>query len=459
LTARSLDPRGAILGGGALAIGVGFLSARSPLLTLGLLGASILVLLAVTRPAALLLVLVAVLPWEERLRYPTETVSVVKLLGALVLAAFLLKALQRGSRLRLPPIAYAVGAFVLLVCVSLIFSSDPAAGTGTLLRYLLFAGLFFLILQLVDDEEGLTRVLRVITLSATAAAVWGLIPFLAGSAERASGPIGDPNDFGYLMATVLPLAGYLAVADRRFRPLWLTAFPILLAGMLATLSRGVIVALIALFAWLLLTRRVRVGGLALSATALVAVLAAALLLFSPLIGERLEQRGKSAEANVDSREALWRGAVLMAMDNPVVGVGPGQFGTQSTDYVRDLPVVLENPVVHNTYLEILAENGLPALAAFTAFLVGAWLSLSATRRRARASGDERLMQLATAVQGSLLVAAVGALFLSQQLATPFWLIGALAALIPRIAGLHRPSVEPPGAGVRRQRATVLAGTG
>jgi O-antigen ligase len=459
LTARSLDPRGAILGGVALAIGVGFLSARSPLLTLGLLGASILVLLAVTRPAALLLVLVAVLPWEERLRYPTETVSVVKLLGALVLAAFLLKALQRESRLRLPPIAYAVGAFVLLVCVSLIFSSDPAAGTGTLLRYVLFAGLFFLIIQLVDDEDGLMRVLRVITVSATGAAIWGLIAFLAGGAERASGPIGDPNDFGYLMATVLPLAGYLAVADRRFRPIWVTAFPILLAGMLATLSRGVIVALIALFAWALLTRRVRLGGLVLSAAALVAVLAVAFLLFSPLIGERLEQRGKSAGANADSREALWRGAVLMAMDNPVVGVGPGQYGPQSTHYVSDNPVALENPAVHNTYLEILAENGLPALAAFVAFLIGAWASLSATRRRCEASGDRRLVGLTTAVQGSLLVAMVGALFLSEQLATPFWLIGAIAALIPEIVERHRTSVEAPRADVPQHRATVLAGTG
>jgi O-antigen ligase len=457
LTARSLDPRGLTLAGGAIAIAVGFLSAHNPLLTLGLLGVSVLVLLAVTQPATLLLVLIAVLPWEERLRYPTETVSVVKLLGVLVIAGFLLQAIRGEQRLRLPPIAYAVGVFVLFVCVSLIFSGDPAAGTGTLLRYLLFAGLFFLILQLVNDEDELLWVLRVLSLSATGAAIWGLVAFVGG-AERASGPIGDPNDFGYLMATVLPLTGYLAVADRRFRPLWVTAFPILLAGMLATLSRGVIVALVALFAWALLTRRVRLGGLAISTTALVAVLAAAFLLFSPLIDERLEQRGKSAETNVDSRAALWNGAALMAMDNPVVGVGPGQFGAQSTEYVTDNPVALENPAVHNTYLEILAENGLLALAAFMAFLVGAWVSLSATLRRCEASGDPHWVGMITAVQGSLLVAMVGALFLSEQLATPFWLIGALAALIPELVKQPRASVEAPGVDAR-PRAAVLAGAG
>jgi hypothetical protein len=47
------------------------------------------------------------------------------------------------------------------------------------------------------------------------------------------------------------------------------------------------------------------------------------------------------------------------------------------------------------------------------------------------------MRLATAVQAALLVALVGALFISEELASPFWLLGALAAIVPRAVGQRR----------------------
>ena len=159
------------------------------------------------------------------------------------------------------------------------------------------------------------------------------------------------------------------------------------------------------------------------------MLIAGLLLFSPLIHERLETKGEIAAQNVASREALWRGAIMMSMDHPVTGVGPGRFGIESTDYVRDNPIVLSDPVTHETYLQILAESGPFALAAFLAFLGGSWISLSRYRKRCEAVVNVDGMRLATAVQAGLVVAMVGALFLSEQLAPPLWLLGALAAII------------------------------
>ncbi len=427
---RLFGDRGLVVTAGLIGAAVGLLSAYDPILALAALAAAILGLLVLVAAEAVLLVLLAALPWEAVLDYPSETVSAVKLLGALLFASFLIRVLARRQPLRFGPITYAVGAFVLLVTVSLILSPDPGASSGTLLRYYLFAAFFFLVIQLVDDMAGVMRVLRVISLSVTVAAIVGLVPFIQGSSERVAGPISDPNDFAYLIATVLPLIGYLIVADRDWRPLWVACFPVVLAAMLATLSRGALVALGALLIWALLTGRIRVGGLLISTAALGVVVGVGLLLWSPLINERLEQRSKSTEANATSRVQLWQGAIVMSMDHPVTGVGPGRFGAESPDYVRDNPVVLEDPVTHETYLQILAESGPAALAAFLAFLAGSWMSLSGLYRRCKAAEDRAGMRLATALQAALLVALVGALFVSEQLASPFWLLGALAAVAP-----------------------------
>jgi putative inorganic carbon (hco3(-)) transporter len=291
--------------------------------------------------------------------------------------------------------------------------------------------------------------------SVTVASIVGLISFLQGDVDRVRGPIHDPNDFAYLMATTLPILAYLIFADRRWRAAWLACFPVVLAAMLATLSRGAITAVGALLVWALVTGRIKLGGLIMSTAALATVLIAGLLLFSPLINERLETKGNIAAQNVASREALWRGAIVMSMDHPVTGVGLGRFGTESTDYVRDNPIVLSDPVTHETYLQILAESGPLALAAFLAFLGGSWISLSRYRKRCEAVLNLAGMRLATAVQASLVVAMVGALFLSEQLATPLWLLGALAAIITGPVAARQLQSPRTGASRRVERHPAL----
>jgi O-antigen ligase len=157
----------------------------------------------------------------------------------------------------------------------------------------------------------------------------------------------------------------------------------------------------------------------------------ALTLFSPLFEERLERKESFAAKNVSSRQATWTAAALMAADRPWVGVGPDRFGTEGANYVRNNPVASEYPVVHNSYLEILAEHGIVAMLAFVTFLAGTWRLLSKARRAALAARDTDGSRLTTAMQAALVPAIVSAMFLSEQLTTPFWLLGALATVIAR----------------------------
>ena len=140
------------------------------------------------------------------------------------------------------------------------------------------------------------------------------------------------------------------------------------------------------------------------------------------------------------------------MDNPITGVGPGRYGAESVDYVRDNPIVIHNPVGHNAYLEILAENGPFALAAFLAFLGGSWVMLSRQRRASEARGKPgRVHGSPTRYRPRFWSRSWAPCSSASSSRFPFWLIGALAAVAPRVLGRN----EAPAAGYIRESSLRL----
>lgn len=445
MAGRLLDSRLAFLAGAPVAIVLGVVASTHPFLALAGTGAALLALLMLVRAEALLLVLVAALPWEGLLAYPTESVSAVKVLGVLLFGAWIVRALVRAEPLRLSPALAWAALLAFAVGLSLLLSPNPADGIADSLRYGLFIVFFFLVLQLTHTATDVRRIVRVMVLSSTLAAGWGLYGFIVLGLDRAAGPISDPNDFAYLMVCVLPLAAYLMGSDRRRRVLWGFCSLLLLGATLATLSRGALIGLAALAPWAIATRRVPLGGIVLGVAALLSIAALAFAIWAPLLHDRLEQKGNISAKNVTARQALWAASLRMAEDRPLTGVGPGRFGIEAPAYVRNNPIVLKQPVVHNSYLQVMAELGALGLFAFVAFLVSSWRLLGRARRRAVAEEDIDGRRLATAMQASLIVAIVAGAFLSEQLTTPFWLIGALAAvvgMVPQAEHAARPSREP-----------------
>jgi putative inorganic carbon (HCO3(-)) transporter len=392
--------------------------------------ALILVLGAVVFNAgALLALMVAAFPWDDMLGFPTETVSVIKILGALLMIGYVLRALSRDEDVRLPSTLPALVVFVMLVLLSLMLSGDVESGLSKTLRYLLFGAFTFLFVQLVRSRAELVTVLRVLIISSTAAALYGTINFVTGNVERVSGPIGEANDFAYVLASVLPFAVYLTLRDRRARVLWGACSALLVLALFGTLSRGALVGVAAVVLWAVATRRTRVGGVLAGTVVVAGTLLLAFTLWRPLIDERLAAKGVVAQANVDSREAYWSAAARMAADHPILGVGPGRFGIEASQYVLNDPINIERPVVHNSYLEVLAEGGLPTFVAFIALIFGSWRLLARARTRFRDIDDRDGLRIVAATQASLVVAIVSANFLSVQITIPLWLLAGIAAVL------------------------------
>lgn len=419
----------------ALAVGLvtGLLVGASPLLVLGVIFAAGGLWALVSKPEWTLLGMIAALPWENELQYPSATLSAVKGIGAIVMLAYVLKLFgDRRATVHLPALLGIATAFLLWVGASVITSTGITDSITKLIRYLLFFVFFFLVVQLVEGRAEVRRVLRVFTGSVALAALYGILLFLGGKTTgRVAGPVEDPNDFAYLLATTLPLCAYLLTIKGGRKVPWAVAFVLIAAAMLATLSRGALVGCAALLAWGLITRRVPVRALLGGVVALVAVAALALTIWRPLLDSALHQKAHIANANQVSRQSFWHGALELTIDHPVFGVGPARFPPEVLPLLRNNPENIGPPVTHNSYLEILAEDGAPALALFLAYLAGAWLALRAVQRRAAESQDEDEQRLATAMQASLIIAIVSASFLSEQLTTPFWLLGGLACVTLR----------------------------
>ncbi len=408
-----------------------WLASVSPLIPWVVLGGLALAYLVVARPDIFVLVLIAILPWQGALKFPTEQLTIVKLVGGLLFVSVALLTLVKDRRLRLTPV---IGWAVLLctaVTLSLIAGGVSSATVTETLRFWTLTLFVFLIVQLIDSRAAFLRAIRVLALSAIVGAVWATVQFLDGSVARASGPIGDPNDFAYFLAAVLPFVVYLFMTERPRRWLWGAGLACLALGIVGSSSRGAFVALGVTALWAILTGRLsaRVVVGALATVALLALVA--LGLSSVRTSHNLQVRENGLSSSVSLRKVYWSAALRISVDHPLFGIGPGRFEAASPDYVRNTPKLEREIAVNNSYLTMLSEYGAIATLVFLGFLAAIWRQILLVTERREPGRGPRAPEtwLRSAFLASLIVAITGGVFFSAELSTPFWLIAALASAL------------------------------
>jgi O-antigen ligase len=144
------------------------------------------------------------------------------------------------------------------------------------------------------------------------------------------------------------------------------------------------------------------------------------------------------------RTDIWTVAWRMVEDNPVRGVGAGNFQTASIHYLlqpgailRDEFIVDRPQVTHNSYLHVLSELGVPGLVLFGVILwtgfLAAWRAADEFRRR----GDPFLEACSRAVTLALIALFVADFFASDQLNKELWLLLGLGTALLAIARRER----------------------
>lgn len=270
---------------------------------------------------------------------------------------------------------------------------------------------------------------------------------------RFTGGSGDPNlEAAAFVATMFLIMGMLSVYRSARARFWLVvSFVIVTIGFIATESRGGLLALaVAAIAALVLSPRHRKRIVGLLATALVA--AGVLLIAQPGSLSRITDFGGGSSGRSD----LWRVAWHVFTGHPFVGVGIANFVVVEANYVLEpgtisrIQYIVEQPhLVHNSYLQVLAETGVIGLAAFLAVL---WVTLRAGWRAIKEFEAKGLTNYADLVR-AVLMGTIGMLaadfFISDGNDPLLWV---LLSLGPVLLTLARGS--PPAAAADAGSAAV-----
>lgn len=291
-------------------------------------------------------------------------------------------------------------------------SLDPAAGHAALLRLALYAGMFWLALQLGRDRGRARLGLRVLAGAGIAYAVYGLSLHFAGIEAILWYPkwayLGDltasfVNRNAYGAYAGLGVLACLALFVRALRPdgtrgaraaaerLLLRALPaalglaIIATALLLSHSRGAFLATLAGAGILLLALAIaRLASRRLILLLMIGLggLSGALLTLSG--GATLDRLVDSTERAGD-RGQLVRLTLTAIEDAPWTGHGLGSFATAFRIY-RDssLPREVVYDFAHSVPLELAMDLGLPAAGLYgLSFIAIAVLCLRALRRRRR----------------------------------------------------------------------------
>src|SRR5260370_16522358 len=107
----------------------------------------------------------------------------------------------------------------------------------------------------------------------------------------------------------------------------------------------------------------------------------------------------------------------MIMVPPLFGVGLDNYPREISNYADPAKVPKYETVrrvAHNSYMEIAAELGVPALLIFLGIIISSILSLERVRRAALKSSDDFLGRVALGLQPGILGASLALLFLSSH---------------------------------------------
>jgi probable O-glycosylation ligase (exosortase A-associated) len=365
---------------------------------------------------------------------------------------------QPDKRFFLPDLRCWVMIALALLGLSLLFSSSLRAHDfENYTDYCKIIGVALFTTAIVKNREHLRILVWVVALCFGFFGVKSGLSFLlhGGGLVILQGPGGmliDNNDFALALCMSIPMLLHLGLSERRLllRRTVLAMVPLTVMTIVATHSRGGFLAL-ALTACVLAWRsRNRVGSFAL----LVLVLAGGWLLAPRSYLERLSTISEyETEGSAKGRLEAWGVALHMIQQKPLLGVGYEKFQENYRRYDPRATSTLEGGpgtrVTHNSYLEIWAECGTPALFLYLSLMAWSLLDLWRLRREAAARYHSSwILSYATMFEASLAAFAVGSFFLNRA---HFDLFYHLVAIVLSFTTIARASMRDEFSYPQRER--------
>jgi O-antigen ligase len=289
-------------------------------------------------------------------------------LANILLTATLVCWVALRIRDRLAPSAPAffvpLAAYGAVTLVSSAFSVDPVASLVDSKQLVLFA-LVPVVYDLARGRRAATVVDVIVSVGAVSAAFgiiqYGLLHY-DNLGQRPQGALTHYMTYsGVLMLVICAAVARLVFGSRN--RLWpALVMPALVVALTLTFTRNAWIGACVAVGLLFVLKDFRL-------TALLPAVVAALVVLAPasLVDRATSTFDAQDPANQD-RFAMIEIGARMVRDHPLIGVGPNMVPRVYDQYRPDYAVNPVNPHLHNVPLQIAAERGLPALAAWLWFV-------------------------------------------------------------------------------------------
>jgi putative inorganic carbon (HCO3(-)) transporter len=288
-------------------------------------------------------------------------------------------------------------ALLLAGLLSIPFALEPLRAFQSLIEFLKVVVMFVVLVNVVRTEGRLRGLILLVLFASCVLSVAALSDYVQGNlvlqGKRIAGLIGglfsNPNDLALHLVTMIPISLTLFLGSRRplQKSLYLICSLLMMAGMVATFSRGGFlgfVFVIAFLAWKLARRNRAIFG----AVALVAIVAAVALAPSAY----RERLGTTSDDSATARTDDLKRSILVAARHPLFGVGMDNYILYSN----------MNKATHNAYTQVAAEMGLTAFLIYVLFLLSPFKRLRRIERATFASKRRpSVYYLAIGLQASL----------------------------------------------------------
>ena len=284
----------------------------------------------------------------------------------LALLVWVLQLRARPRPLRIPRAAVPLGIFGALTLLSCLFSDAPLRSMPHIREVFVYL-VVVLVANHVTSRFKMEALMHGMFTSAAVLSVWGVVQYFAwsgGTEHRIRGPISHWMTFAGILVIAVCFSLAYAVYHPRIarRPLYALLSILITTALVLTLTRGAWVALlVAVLVLALLRNRVLL-------LAIPVVLAGAYMLSPVGVKERVATLASGEDETTVDRLYLWRSGLQMIEDHPVFGVGLSMVGLEYTAKYRDPRAPKARGFhLHNNVLQVAAERGVPALAAWLWF--------------------------------------------------------------------------------------------
>ena len=376
------------------------------------------------------------------------------LIGVLLIISWLIS--REPKSLPMTPVTVLMLLLAFWYCVTTYFAIDgvrpvwgiyPRHEWARAEKVMLIA---FLTLILLTDRKRIEGYIWLMVVSIGFYAVkGGLYTLVGGGRYWVHGPpgsmIAENNALGVATIMVVPLVRYLQLqATHKHVRRGLTALvPIMILSAFGSQSRGALLAIAAMGAFLLMKSRHKLA-VGLSGV----VLLIGILSFLPQKWyDRMETiQDYQEDTSAMGRINAWTAAINLALDRPLVGGGFRVFIAVPIVWEKYAPDPNHRAVAHSIYFQTLGQHGFPGLffflgVLFLAFRNGSWLIRSARDRPDLLWARD----LGAMLQVSLIGYAVGAAFLSLANYDLYWGIVVISVTARLIVAkqLAAPAKTPP----------------